>query len=136
MKSLALSLLLAQAPPAAPPYRLEYTIAMPDLASHLYSITLTASGVSDSAVDLQMPVWSPGRYGRMDFAKNVQEFAASGTDGKPLRWDKINGSLWRVFPGTSRGMRVTYRGFANSPMSGTFSVLDSAHANWNGASLF
>src|SRR2546426_6514827 len=33
---------LAQAPPAAPPYRLEYTIAMPDLASHLYSITLTA----------------------------------------------------------------------------------------------
>src|SRR2546422_3858650 len=138
MKSLALSLLLAQAPPAAPPYRLEYTIAMPDLASHLYSITLTASGLSDSAVDLQMPVWSPGRYGRMDFAKNVQQFTAigGGSDGKPLRWTKINGSLWRVFPGASKSLRVSYRVFANAPMSGTFSVLDSAHANWNGASLF
>jgi len=136
MKSLALSLLLAQAPPAAPPYRIEYTIAMPDLASHLYAITLTASGLSDSAVDLQMPVWSPGRYGRMEFAKNVQQFTASGSDGKPLRWTKVNGSLWRVFPGASKSLRVSYRVFANSPMSGTFSVLDSAHANWNGASLF
>src|SRR3989442_11213492 len=111
---------------------------MPDLASHLYSVTLTASGLSDSAVDLQMPVWSPGRYGRMDFAKNVQQFTAigGGSDGKPLRWTKINGSLWRVFPGASKSLRVSYRVFANAPMSGTFSVLDSTHANWNGASLF
>src|SRR2546428_11815995 len=110
MKSLALSLLLAQAPPAAPPYRLDYTIAMPDLASHLYSITLTASGVSDSAVDLQMPVWSPGRYGRMDFAKNVQQFTAigGGSDGKPPRWTKTNGSLWGASPGASRARRVRY----------------------------
>jgi predicted metalloprotease with PDZ domain len=33
-------------------------------------------------------------------------------------------------------VRVTYRVFANAPMSGTFSHLDSAHANWNGGSLF
>src|SRR6267378_1584102 len=74
----------------------------------------------------------------MDFAKNVQEFSATGggSDGKPLRWTKIDGSLWRVFPGASRSVRVAYRVFADSPMSGTFSVLDSAHANWNGASLF
>ena len=33
-------------------------------------------------------------------------------------------------------MRVSYRVFANAPMSGTFSVLDTLHANWNGPSLF
>jgi len=131
---IALSLL--QARPAARPYHIEYAIAMPDVASHLYAITLTASGLTGRDVDLQMPVWSPGRYGRMDFAKNVQEFSVSGSDGKPLRWTKINGSLWRVSTGTSPSMRVSYRVFANSPMSGTFSVLDTAHANWNGASLF
>jgi len=130
----ALSLL--QARPAARPYTIQYTIAMPDVASHLYAITLTASGLTGRSVDLQMPVWSPGRYGRMDFAKNVQDFAASGSDGQPLRWTKVDGSLWRVSTGASRGVRVTYRVFANSPMSGTFSALDSAHANWNGASLF
>lgn len=120
---------------AAQQYRIEYTIGMPDVTSHLYAVTLFVSGLT-GPVDLQLPVWSPGRYGRMDFAKNVQQFSATASDGKPLPWHKINGSLWRVSPGPSRSMRVTYRVFANAPMSGTFSVLDSAHANWNGASLF
>jgi predicted metalloprotease with PDZ domain len=127
---------LGPTPAAAQQYRIEYTIGMPDVTSHLYSVTLFAGGLTGRPVDLQLPVWSPGRYGRMDFAKNVQEFSAAASDGKPLRWEKINGSLWRVSPGASRSMRVTYRVFANAPMSGTFSVLDSAHANWNGASLF
>jgi predicted metalloprotease with PDZ domain len=35
----------------------------------------------------------------------------------------------------ARGARVRYRSFDNA-LSGTFSVLDTAHANWNGASLF
>jgi len=125
---------LLQARPTARQYTIAYTIAMPDVGSHLYSITLSASGLTGGTVDLQMPVWSPGRYGRMDFAKNVQELSVSGSDGKPLRWTKLDGSLWRVFPAGSRSLRVSYRVFANAPMSGTFSVLDSAHANWNGAS--
>ncbi|MFN2570388.1 MAG: hypothetical protein ABR537_02075 [Gemmatimonadales bacterium] len=126
----------APAAPAAPPLRIEYTIAMPEVSSHLYAITLTVGGLRGRSVNLQLPVWSPGRYGRMDFAKNVQDLAATAADGTPLHWDRINGSLWRVALGASRSVRVSYRVFANAPMSGTFSVLDSAHANWNGASLF
>jgi predicted metalloprotease with PDZ domain len=103
----ALSLL--QARPAARPYTIAYAIAMPDVASHLYTITLTAAGLTGRSVDLQMPVWSPGRYGRMDFAKNVQDFAVSGSDGQPLRWTKVDGSLWRVSTGASRSVHVTYR---------------------------
>src|SRR5262249_58516263 len=80
--------------------------------------------------------WSPGRYARMDFAKNVQDFAAAAPDGRPLLWDGVDGSRWRVIPGKANSFRVSYRVFANAPMSGTFSHLDSAHANWNGASLF
>ena len=128
-----------QSPAAAKPaYHIEYSVAMPDLASHLYAITISVNGVAGQTVNLQMPVWSPGRYGRMDFAKNVQDFVATSPDGRggPLRWDRINGSLWRVYTGASHGVRVSYRVFANAPMSGTFSHVDSAHANWNGASLF
>ena len=127
---------LLPVPSAAQRYRIEYTIAMPNPASHLYSISMYVEGLTGRAVELQMPVWSPGRYARMDFAKNVQEFAALASDGKPMRWDKVNGSRWRVQPGSARSMRVTYRVFANSPLSGTFSVLDTVHANWNGPSLF
>lgn len=132
----ALLAVLIAGPAAAQRYRIEYTIAMPDPASHFFSISMFVNGLTGNAVELQMPVWSPGRYARMDFAKNVQEFAVTASDGKPIRWSKTNGSRWRITPGAARSLRVTYRVFANAPMSGTFSVLDTAHANWNGPSLF
>lgn len=117
-------------------YTIEYTVSLTEPASHLYAITLFVGGLRGANVDLQMPVWSPGRYAKMDFARNVQDFTVTSADGKPLRWTKVNGSRWRVTPGASRSMTVSYRVFANAPMSGTFSVLDTIHANWNGPSLF
>jgi predicted metalloprotease with PDZ domain len=112
-----------------------YRIAMPDPANHLYDISLDLGRVSGEVVKLQLPVWSPGRYGRMDFAKNVQEFSATNGAGARVRWDKENGSLWRVYPAGAQVLKIRYRVYGNN-LSGTFSVLDTAHANWNGASLF
>lgn len=114
---------------------IHYTIGMSDPATHLFEVTLDVGNVRDSVVRLQMPVWSPGRYARMDFAKNVQDFSASDANGRPLAWDRENGSLWRVRPAGARRVVVHYRVFGND-LSGTFSVLDTAHANWNGASVF
>jgi len=120
----------------APTPKIAYTIAMPDPGSHLYEVTLAVRDVGSKPVNLQMPVWSPGRYARMDFAKNVQDFAVTGRDGRPVLWDRLDGSRWRITPGLNHSFTVSYGVFANAPMSGTFSHLDSAHANWNGASLF
>jgi predicted metalloprotease with PDZ domain len=136
IRNALLLLILATAPLSAQRYRIEYTIAMPEPASHLYEISIFIGGLTGAPIELQMPVWSPGRYAKMDFAKNVQDFSVTVTGGAPLRWTKTDGSRWRVMPGGARSMRVSYRVFANAPMSGTFSVLDSIHANWNGPSLF
>ena len=126
----------APAPAAAEPrYDIAYRIAMPEPASHLYEITIDLGGVRGDTLRLQMPVWSPGRYARMDFARNVRGFRATTRDGAPLRWSKESGSLWRVHTGGATDVRIAYRVFANT-LSGTFSVLDTAHANWNGPSLF
>ena len=133
---LAVAAFLIAAPLQAQRYRIEYTLAMPEPASHLYDVTMFVAGLDARSVDLQMPVWSPGRYAKMDFARNVQGFSVAGSDGKAMRWEKVNGSRWRIFPGSARSMRVRYQVFANAPMSGTFSVLDTLHANWNGPSLF
>jgi predicted metalloprotease with PDZ domain len=134
--AIAVALSGIASPALAQKYSIEYTISMPDPASHLYSVQLFVSGLVGEAVELQMPVWSPGRYARMDFARNVQEFAAVTSDGKPVRWTKTNGSRWRLLPGSARSVRITYRVFANAKLSGTFSVLDQRHANWNGPSIF
>ena len=91
----ATAALLGAASPArvapAPVPQIHYTIAMPDPASHLYTVTIDIGAVKGSVLKLQMPVWSPGRYARMDFAKNVQEFSVTDGNGKELRWDGENG---------------------------------------------
>jgi predicted metalloprotease with PDZ domain len=131
---LALSLALSSTF-AAQPLRISYRVAMPDPASHLYDVTLDVDGVRGDTLALQLPVWSPGRYARMDFARNVQEFRVTSGTGDTLRWDKSDGSRWVVQTAGARTVHVRYRVFANQ-LSGTFSVLDTAHANWNGATLF
>ncbi len=117
------------------PYRIAYTVALNDPSSHLYNLGIAVDGVKGDTLVLQLPVWSPGRYARMDFARNVQEFSATDASGAPLAWDKANGSRWRIATRGNDAVRIKYRVFANN-LSGTFSILDSAHANWNGASLF
>ena len=114
---------------------LAYHIAMPEPAAHYFEIALEISGIQGDSLDLQLPVWSPGRYARMDFARNLQHFVATSGAGQGIPTDEVNGSLWRLRTRGLHDARITYRVFANT-LSGTFSVLDTAHANWNGASLF
>jgi predicted metalloprotease with PDZ domain len=120
---------------AVPRYAIAYRLTMPDPSEHLYTVELSVDDVRQDTLKLQLPVWSPGRYSRMDFAKNVQEFEATDQNGVPFTWDKETGSLWRVYPRGGSSVRVRYRVFAND-LSGTFSVLDTAHANFNGPSIF
>ncbi len=134
--ALAPSAVRAQASPAAP-YTIGYTVEFPDPASHLYHVSVDVAGILQDSVVLHFPVWSPGRYARMEFARLVQHVEATDGNGAPLAWEKIDGSRWRVITGSARPatVRFRYQYFANR-LSGTFSVLDTAHANWNGPSLF
>src|SRR5262249_50097642 len=108
--------------------------AWSNAASHLYDITINVGRVSGDVVELQLPIWSPGRYAPFFFARNVTDFTAT-SGGAALRWDRTNGSRWRVFTGAANDFTIRYQVYANT-LSGTFSVLDTAHANWNGASMF
>jgi predicted metalloprotease with PDZ domain len=118
-----------------PRFEIAYRLAMLEPSTHLYDVHIDIGNVSGDTVRLQLPVWSPGRYARFDFARNLEDLTITGSSGAPLRWDRENGSLWRLYPAGARTIAVHYRVFANT-LSGTFSVLDTAHGNWNGASLF
>ena len=117
------------------PLGIAYQVSAPDPASHRFEIAMRVDGIRGDTVVLQMPVWSPGRYAQMDFARNVQRFTVTDTGGKPVAYDLVNGGRWRLHTRGVSGVRVRYRVFANN-LSGTFSVADTAHLNWNGASLF
>ena len=129
-------------------YRIGYRLRMTQPASHLFEVEVeveTPAGAE--SVEFQMPRWSPGRYSVYDFAKNVQEVAAGTVcpppatcEVMPMRVTRLDSQTWRV--GTTdpagvpiRRFRFFYKVFADD-LSGTFSQLDSRHANLNGGSVF
>jgi predicted metalloprotease with PDZ domain len=116
------------------PFDIMYRIGWSDPSTHMYDVEINVAHVSGDVVRLQMPVWSPGRYAPFYFARNVTDFRVENGNAL-LAWDRENGSLWRIQTNGATAFTVRYRVFANT-LSGTFSVLDSAHANWNGPSLF
>ena len=131
------------------PLRIKYWLGMSHPGSHLFEVTIEvgfASGAKPDSLEFQMPKWSPGRYAVFDFAKNVQEVTARlacpaglncTTPG--LTVTRLDDQTWRAQiggatpPGAS--LMFTYKVFAND-LSGTFSQLDSRHANFNGGCIF
>ena len=119
---------VAQDPPLK---SITYRLSMSRPVSHLFEVEIIVElpdQLKDKPLQLQMAKWSPGRYAVFDFAKNVQEFRADGA----VR--RVDVQTWSVTP-TSSKVTISYKVFGNN-LSGTFSQLDSRHANYNGGSIF
>jgi predicted metalloprotease with PDZ domain len=125
----------AQAAPGQAPLRLEYHLRIEQPNMHLAEVEIDALQVNARSVDFAMPAWSPGRYAIYDFAKNVQEFAVTDAGGHPLEWSQPDKQTWRVETGGAGEVRAHYKVFWND-LNGSFSQIDSTHANVNGASTF
>ena len=126
----------ATARPRPAPLDLEYHLRVLRPNTHLVEVEIVAGRVTEPALDFAMPAWSPGRYAIYDFAKNVQEFEAAGGDGRRLAWTNTDKQTWRVETAGGGGtVRVRYKVFGND-LNGSFSQIDSTHANLNGASVY
>ena len=128
------------------PLKIDYRLAMSQPSSHLFEVSIEVEFPGDSrpaSLDFQMPKWSPGRYAVFDFAKNVQEVSAlAGKEPRPARFrelsvpvNRVDDQTWRVQTLGNSSVTFTYKVFGND-LSGTFSQLDSRHANFNGGSIF
>ncbi len=123
-----------------------YRLAMSRPVSHLFEVSIEVElpdGPAGKFIDFQMPKWSPGRYAVFDFAKNVQEFEVLGGICPPQAKCKmptfpatrLDDQTWRVSTVNTHSLTIRYKVFAND-LSGTFSQLNSRHANYNGGSIF
>jgi predicted metalloprotease with PDZ domain len=128
--------LLARTLFASSPLSLEYHLLLDRPSSHLIEVQIDAKNVQQPFVKFVMPAWSPGRYAIYNFAKNVQQFEATGASGRPLPWVNTDKDTWKVDAQAAGGtVKVRYRVFAND-LSGTFSQFDPTHADINGASVY
>src|SRR5258708_1008224 len=133
------------------PLRVKYWLAMLHPNSHLFEVNIELDVPADAKLeflDFQMPKWSPGRYAVFDFAKNVQEVRAESRCPPNFACEQIilpipraDDQTWRVQIGgfklidNIKRFKFSYKVFAND-LSGTFSELDSRHANFNGGCIF
>src|SRR5690349_23477983 len=118
------------------PVDISFTVAMPRPHTHLFDIDIAIKRAVNGPQEerLVMPVWTPGSYMVREFARHVQDFAATDAAGQPLKWEKTNKDTWRVVTNGAREWHATYRVYANE-LSVRTSELNSDHAFWNNANL-
>jgi predicted metalloprotease with PDZ domain len=124
----------SRAVPAGAP-EISYTVSMPRPHTHLFEVEVSLRyAAAPTALELVMPVWTPGSYLVREFERHVQEFDARDGGGKPLDWTKTNKETWRVETAGARDVRVRYSVFAGE-LSVRTADLNDRHAFWNNANL-
>lgn len=130
--------LLSASQSAVQPFqRIAYSLGMSHPASHLFEVTMeltTPAGSVPATIDLQMPMWQPGRYSVADFAENVQEFSATA-GSQALSFRKTDSQTWQVQTKGNRSFTISYKMYGNE-LSGTFAQLDVTHGNFTGGEIF
>ena len=84
------------------------TVSMDRPTTHYYHVVFRVDGLAGETLDFKMPVWTPGYYRIMDYAKNVKDFRAEDGAGRPLAWEKTAKNAWRVRSGKAPSVVVSY----------------------------
>lgn len=114
---------------------ISFTVSMSKPYTHLLEVEMRLNAARLPAqVNLVMPVWTPGSYLVREFARHVQDFAATDATGRALSWQKVNKDTWRIETKDARDLRVTYRVYAND-LSVRTNDLNDQHAYFNNAAL-
>jgi len=85
-----------------------FTVSVPKPASHTMHVAMRCAGISGEFQDFKMPVWMPGYYRVLDYARNVSNFHAADGNGRELRWERIGKNAWRVVTGGATLVRLDY----------------------------
>jgi predicted metalloprotease with PDZ domain len=91
------------------PGTIAYSVSMPQPSNHLFHVVLRVDGLNAEVQDFKMPVWHPGYYRLMDYARNVLNFRAGvGPDSSQMPWEKVTKNTWRVVTGNADHVFISY----------------------------
>src|SRR5258708_11532766 len=96
---LAWSLSVVVAPAAMAQDRglaIEHTVKVADIPGQLFHVTTDIKNINQPALDLSLPVWSPGWYVIENYAKNVLRFRVTEPGGRELRPAQVRKQTWRI----------------------------------------
>lgn len=106
---------------------MEYTVSVPQPATHQYHVELRTGGWSQDTLVFKMPKWMPGFYQIMDYAKSVEHIMISDVNGKTLPFQKINDNTLRIAGARKKPMVLSYDVMTTRQFVAN-SYVDSEHA--------
>jgi predicted metalloprotease with PDZ domain len=112
-----------------------YRLSIPEPENHLLEVELAIANLPSQVIDLKMPVWTPGSYLVREYAKHLQDFAATNAAGESLKWQKISKNHWQIQSENHSLIKIRYRIFCNELTVRT-NHIDRTHAFLTGAAVF
>lgn len=112
---------------------IRYRVSMPQPANHLLHVCMEADD-PPAPTEICLPVWTPGSYMVREFARHVQDFRPTGSQGRPFPWRKTSKDCWLIESLPHEGLRIDFDVYANDLTVRT-SHLDGTHAFFNPANL-
>jgi len=123
------------AEPARSEVMISYDVDLSRTAAHRVTVRMSVRPDGAPALDVALPVWTPGSYLVREFARHVLDLSAADGQGRPLPVEKLDKNTWRV---TTRGaelVRVEYELYANERSVRT-NHADDRHAFLSPAATF
>jgi predicted metalloprotease with PDZ domain len=135
LPALAAFLAVAVGAAGAAPSAVQYTIRLPDLATHVAEIEATFPTGRRATIELMMPVWSPGFYVLQDHASRVERLTARSAAGQELAVERPKGNRWRITTGGAPEVHIVYR-LVCQGRSVTTNWVGTDYALFNGPATF
>jgi predicted metalloprotease with PDZ domain len=120
------------------PDPISYTLRFPAPQTHYVEVLARIPTGGEPAVELMMPVWTPGSYVVREFSRNVEALEAAPAErsaGAPLAVRKTAKNRWRIETGGHPWIAVRYRVYGHE-MSVRTNFVDASFALLNGAATF
>jgi predicted metalloprotease with PDZ domain len=114
---------------------IRYTLRFPAPQTHYVSVEAAIPVPNQPAVELFMPVWTPGSYLVREFARHVEGLSVTDPTGKPLPFAKSRKNRWRVETAGASAIHISYCVYCRE-MSVRTNWVEDSFALINGASTF
>ena len=98
---------------------MKYTVKYENPTSQYIPISAEMEVKEDNFVELQFPVWRPGRYERGDFAKNIHGFQVVDEKGKKVDFYKTSKDVWKVNCEAAEKIAISYKYYASELNAGS-----------------
>ena len=121
---------------AARPEPIRYTVGFPAPESHYAEVSAAIPTDGAVAIELMIPIWSPGCYVVREHARNLEDITARGsTEGPALDVTKTRKNRWKVATGGAATVNISYRVYCRDTKPEA-NWVDADHAILNGGATF